>query len=331
MKSVVRTQYGPPNVLSIQDVPEPEPGDYELLIRVAAATVSRTDCGALWGEPYVFRFFVGWPKPRTKATGSDFAGEVIRVGGKVTRYSVGDRIMGFNDHGLGSHCECFCIREDAPLALIPNGVSFSHAAATMEGAHYAINFLRKAPVAPGDRVLVNGATGAIGSAAIALLKAAGAHVTAVCAAPHFAAVTALGAARTIDYTRESFVEQLRGETFPFIFDAVGKSTLGQCRPLLKSDGVYISSELGPYGQNVIFALLAPLLPGPKVRFPVPIDIPHSLSVISGLLADQGWRPLIDREYPIDEVKDAFEYVRSGQKIGNVVLLTSPRSSTTEAA
>lgn len=323
VKSAFRTQYGPPSVLSVQDLPEPQPADHELLIRVHAATVNRTDCGGLWGEPYIFRFFVGWPKPRHKATGSDFAGEVIRVGAKVTRFHVGDRIMGFLDTGLGSHSECLCIRDDAPMSLIPEGVSFVHAAASLEGGHYAINFLRKVAVKAGDRVLVNGATGAIGSAAIPMLKAAGAHVTAVCADTHFAAVTALGADRTIDYTRVSFVEQLRGETFPFIFDAVGKSTIGQCRPLLPRHGVYISSELGPYGQNPLLALAAPILPGPKVCFPLPLDIPHSITVLCGLLTT-GWRPLIDREYPLEEVQEAFTYVRSGQKIGNVVLRMSAR-------
>ena len=319
MKSVFRTEYGTPDVLSVLDLPTPTPGERELLVRVHATTVNRTDCGALAGEPYFFRFFVGWPKPRHQATGTDFAGEVVAVGAKVTRFRTGDRVMGFNGNGLGSHAECLCIREDQPMERIPDGVSFVHAAASLEGAHYAINFLRKASVAAGDRVLLNGATGAIGSAAIPLLKRAGAHVTAVCAEPNFAAVTALGADRTIDYTQGSFVEQLQGEIFPFVFDSVGKSTVGACRSLLSKNGIYVSSELGPYGQNVFFALLAPVLPGPKVLFPVPVDIPHSLTVICELLEKRGWRPLIDRELPIDKIKEAFTYVRSGQKIGNVVL------------
>jgi NADPH:quinone reductase-like Zn-dependent oxidoreductase len=319
MKSTYRTCYGPPDVLSVREVPTPEPGPGEILVRVRAATVNRTDCGVLWGAPYIFRFFVGWPRPRFAATGTDFAGEVVALGEGTSRFALGDRLMGFNDEGLGTHAEYVCLSERRAIAKIPEGVSDENAAASMEGAHYARNFIKAVPLRPGDAVLVNGATGAIGSAAIPLLRHAGANVTAVCAEAHRSAVEALGAERTLDYTHAPFVEQLRGETFAYVFDAVGKSTFAECRPLLQKGGAYLSSELGPWGQNPLFAAVAPLMRGPKVRFPLPTDIPRSLDLVTALLAEGKYEPLIDRRYSLDDVKEAFTYVASGQKIGNVLL------------
>jgi NADPH:quinone reductase-like Zn-dependent oxidoreductase len=322
MRTTHRTAYGPPEILSVREVPIPEPGPREILVRVRATTVNRTDCGALWGRPYVYRFFVGWPRARVPATGTDFAGEVVAAGAGATRFSVGDRVMGFDDNNLGSHAEYLCLSEERPIVPIPEGVSFEMAAASMEGAHYARNFIDKVGLKPGDAVLVNGATGGIGSAAVVLLKRAGANVTATCAEPHRAAVASLGADRTLDYTRAPFTAQLAGERFAFVFDAVGKSTFGACRPLLGESGIYLSSELGPWGQNVILALLAPLMRGPKVRFPVPTSIAKTLALVAPLLASGEYKPLIDRRYALEEIREAFTYVASGQKIGNV-LLTFP--------
>jgi NADPH:quinone reductase-like Zn-dependent oxidoreductase len=308
-------------VLRIAEVPTPEPGDQDLVVRVHATTVNRTDCGALAGAPYVFRFFVGWPSPRHVTTGTDFAGEVTAVGRGVSRFKVGDRVMGFDDNNLGSHAEYVRVPKGRAVVKIPEGVSYEEAAASMEGAHYARNFLRVVPLQAGDPVLVYGATGAIGSAALALLKAADAQITAVCASPHLDMIQRLGAHRVIDYTTRPFVEQLRGERFAFVFDAVGKSTFGVCRALLRDDGAYVSSELGPWGQNLFYALLAPLMRGPKVRFPLPIDIPRSLELVTSLLASGNYRPLIDpNRYTLEGIRDAFAYVASGQKLGNVLLL-----------
>src|SRR5680860_1742180 len=179
MKTTYRTSYGTPDVLSVRDAPVPEPGAGDVLVRVHAATVSRTDCGVLLGRPYVLRFMVGWPRPRHTATGTDFAGEVVATGPGGGRFAVGDRVMGFDDVGLGSHAEYMILPGRQAAALVPEGVDFGVAAASMEGAHYARNFMNKVPLKPGDAVLVYGATGAIGSAAVSLLKEAGAVVTAV--------------------------------------------------------------------------------------------------------------------------------------------------------
>ncbi|MBT9545812.1 MAG: NAD(P)-dependent alcohol dehydrogenase [Candidatus Sericytochromatia bacterium] len=322
MKTSFRTQYGPPSVLSIREMPIPEPKAGELCVRVRAATVNRTDCGVLFGEPYLFRFFVGWPKPRKAATGTDFAGEVVALGSGVTRFAVGDRVMGFDDNNLGSHAEYLCLSAQNALIHIPEGVSFEHAAASIEGAHYARNFISKVTVKAGDKVLVYGATGAIGSAAVALLYHAGVRVTAVCPEAHFAAVKKLGAERTVDFAGGRWLSELKGEQFAHVFDAVGKQTFAVCRPFLANTGAYISSELGPGGQNITYSLLAPLMWGPKVRFPLPMGIPESLELVAGLLAEGKYTPLIDRRFALEEIVKAFEYVSSGQKIGNVLLIPS---------
>ena len=324
MKTTFRTAYGPPDVISVRDVPRPEPRGDEVLVRVHAATVNRTDCAALWGKPYVFRFFVGWPRPRVVATGTDFAGEVVAIGPDVSRFAVGDRIMGFNDNNLGSHAEYLCLSTRNAIVAIPEAVSFETAAASMEGAHYAINFINKVPLKAGDKVLVNGATGAIGSAAVALLADMGVDVTAACPAPYHETVAALGAARLIDSGGESLAAQCAPHSFDFVFDAVGKSTFGACRPLLREHGVYISSELGPGGQNPVLALCAPFMRGPKVKFPVPLDIPGSLATVSQLLARGAYRPLIDRRYALEDIREAFAYVASGRKIGNVLMIPTAR-------
>lgn len=317
MKSSYRDRYGPPEILSIREVEVPRPKDNDLLIRVRSSTVSRTDCGALWGTPFVFRFFVGLPKPRHAATGADFAGVVEAAGRNVQPFRVGDRVFGFNDHGCGSHAQYLTYPAHGAVAHIPEGIGFADAAASLEGAHYAYNFITRGSVSRGSRVLVYGATGAIGSAAVQLLKHFGAHVTAVCATPYLDRVRALGPNRVVDYLREDFTAT--DERYDFVFDAVGKSSFGQCRPLLNARGIYVSSELGPGNENLYLPLTTRLRTGPKVVFPIPVDIPRTIALMRRLLAAGEFRPLIDRTYTLDQLPEAFRYVASGQKIGNVLL------------
>ncbi|MDX2023315.1 MAG: NAD(P)-dependent alcohol dehydrogenase [Deltaproteobacteria bacterium] len=327
MKTVYRTHYGPSHVLSVKDVPIPTPKDNELLVRVRAATVNRTDCSGLSGRPFVYRFFAGFPRPRFVATGTDFAGDVEAVGKSVSHFKVSDRIWGLDDNGLGSHAQYFILNANKPIAKIPEGVSYEHAVASAEGAHYALNFIKKVPLQAGQKVLVNGGTGAIGSAAIQLLKHKGLRVTAVCAGPHMETVRALGAERVIDYLTQDFVEalapQAADDAFDFVFDAVGKSTFGRCKPLMKPGAVYLSSELGPHAQNIWLALAAPVLSPfsarKKVIFPVPFDVKGSLAFMTELLQQGAFVPLIDRRFAMEQIADAFDYVQSGQKIGNVLL------------
>lgn len=320
MRSTYRSAYGPPDVLDVREFPVPHPGPGEVLVRVHAATVSRTDSGVLRGAPYVLRFMAGWPRPRRNTTGTDFAREVVAVGDGAARFEVGDRVMGFNDVGIGSHAEYLILTARDAATRVPAGVDLGVAAASMEGAHYARNFINKVPLKAGDSVLVYGATGAIGSAAVALLEETGAVVTAVCQKRHHAAVEALGAETLLDHTEPDWMSRLGERSFDYVFDAVGKLTLMAFRPVIKATGAYVSSELGPWSQNLFYAMAAPVMRGPKVRFPFPSDIQKTLDLLCPLLESGRYTPLIDRRYDLDHVHEAFEYVESGQKIGNVLLM-----------
>lgn len=317
MKAAVRTQYGPPEVLSVQEIDKPTPGDNEVLIRVHATTVNRTDCGILTGRPFIIRFFTGLRKPRSRVTGCDFAGEVEAVGAGVTAFKAGDRVWGFDDNGIPSHAEYLSFSADKAMTTIPEGISYAEAAASVEGAHYALNFINKVKLQPGSTVLVNGATGAIGSAAVQLLKYYGVEVTAVCDTHNLERVRALGADRVVDYLRDDFTQD--DKQYDFVFDAVGKSSFGKCRRIMKPKGVYISSELGYMSQNPFLALITPLLGGRKVKFPVPLYPKKSILFMQELLEQGKFRPLIDRSYPLEDIAEAFRYVASGKKVGNVMI------------
>lgn len=322
MRAALFHKYGPPSSLKLGEVPLPTPKNGELLVRVRAVTVNRTDCGLTAGKPFINRLVTGLIRPANPIAGSDFAGEVVATGSENSAYKVGDRIFGLNDSGLHSHAEFLCISEKAAISLMPVNASFEEAVACLEGAHYAINFLNKVAVKPGNTVLVNGASGGIGSAMVQLLALTGAKITAVCHREQFPLVKSLGADELIDYSTSDFTQS--PERFHFIFDAVGKSTFGLCKPLLLTGGIYISSELGPYTQNVLFALTTPisaLLPGNKKRvvFPIPTGIRQNVAYIKTLIEAGHFRPVIDKIYAFTDIRMAYEYAASGQKIGNVVV------------
>jgi len=318
MKAAVRSQYGPAEVLSVREVPMPVPRAHEILVKIHAATVSRTDCAMLTGTPFVYRLFIGLWKPKRAITGTDFAGEVAAVGDKVTAFRVGDRVWGFNDNGLSTHAQYATVSEREAIEMIPENVRYQVAAASAEGAHYALNFLNKVHLEAGQRALVNGATGAIGSVLVQLLKHRGLHVTAVCATPNMQQVRHLGADTVMDYTRQDFTRDASGQ-YHFVFDAVGKSTFGRCKHLLYPGGIYISSELGPYTQNLFLPLFTRFFGSKKVVFPIPVNVKRSLQTMRALLEIGKFEPLLDREYALEDISEAFRYAASGQKIGNVVV------------
>jgi NADPH:quinone reductase-like Zn-dependent oxidoreductase len=317
MKAAVHTRYGPPDVVRVVDVPTPVCEDNELLIRVRATTVNRTDCGFRGAKPFFVRVFTGLLRPRVTILGNEFAGDVEAIGPAVTSFALGDRVFGYDDSRWGAHAQYLTIREDASLALIPANLTYSQAAPATEGSHYALADITKARVRVGQSVLVNGATGAIGSAAVQLLASDGVHVTAVCDTAHLELVRGLGAERVIDRTAEDFTQD--EQTYDVVFDAVGKSSFGRCRRLLKPHGVYMSTELGPWGQNPILALVTPLLPGKSVLFPLPRHDQAMMNYFKDLMESGMFRPIIDRSYPLTEIVEAYRYVETGQKIGNVVI------------
>jgi NADPH:quinone reductase-like Zn-dependent oxidoreductase len=323
MKAAVRYTYGPVESIQVLDIPIPEPKSNEIRVKVMATTVNRTDLGVLTGKPYLMRAFAGFPKPSKPVTGTDFAGIVDKVGEGVTEFNLGDRVWGLQDNGAGTHAEFACIPLKTAVMKIPEGVGFEEIVACAEAAHYAYNFLNKVKLEPGNQVLVNGGTGAIGSAAIQLLKSKGISVTAVCHEINVEKVKALGADRVIALEKEDFTKEKI--EYDFVFDAVGKSRFLLCKPILKPNGIYISTELGPNWENITLALTTPILGGKKVIFPLPLDILDSMNHIQNLLLKGEFKPLTDRIFPLDQVREAFAYVASEKKIGNVILQISSDS------
>jgi NADPH:quinone reductase-like Zn-dependent oxidoreductase len=322
MKAAVRTRYGPPEVVRIADVDTPAIGDHEVLVKVHVATVNRTDCGFRAARPFIVRFFSGLIRPRVTVLGTEFAGVVEAVGKGVTSFEVGDRVFGYNEGRFGAHAEYLSIPGDGPLATIPANVTYEEAAPSTEGSHYALACITKAKISSGQHVLVNGATGAIGSAAVQILKSLGAVVTAVCDTEHVELVRGLGADRVIDYTAEDFTKD--EQTYDVVFDAVGKSSFGRCRRLLKPRGFYLSTDLGPLSQNPILALITPLLGGKKAMMPISPKYDQELvRHFKEMIESGAFRPVIDRAYPLDQIVEAYRYVETGRKIGNVVISVDP--------
>lgn len=317
MIAAFRENYCQPAELRVKKIPRPEPADTEILVQVKSCTVNRTDCAVLTAQPAIMRLFLGLFKPRRPVTGTDFAGIVVDHGASVTNFKPGDSVWGFHDEGLSSHAQYLVMDASGSVASMPENVSFERAAAGLEAAHYAHNFISRVMLEAGDRVMVNGATGAIGSALVQFLVAKSVRVTAVANTHNMDRIRALGVEHLYDYLKEDFTTDT-GQ-YKVVFDAVGKSTFGACKHLLQTDGIYISSELGPWLQNPLRALATAWTSGRKVIFPLPSDVPASLHSVGALLSSGEFNPLIDRTYPLEDIADAFTYVASGEKTGNVML------------
>jgi len=315
MKAAIRHKYGSPSTIVVEKTEKPVIQPSEVLVKVHAATVNRTDCANLTAKPFIMRFVLGFFVPKQPVLGTDFAGVVEAVGDNVSHFAIGDRVFGFNDMGAASQATHLSVQA-SDLYHIPESIDFNQAAASLEGAHYAYSFIHKVKLLPGQRVLVNGATGAIGSALLQLLKPFEVHLSATCRAKHKSLVRNLGADEVFAYDEEDVTQS--AHSFDFVFDTVGKTTFGQCKRILTPTGTYISSEMGPYAQNVYL----PLFNGIRKRhvvFPIPFDKKETIPYISKQLNSGVFTPLIDRHYPLEDVSDAYRYVMTGQKVGNVVL------------
>ena len=318
MKIAFRTKYGSPEVLSIKEVEIPTPKDDELLIRVYATTENRSDCHLLSGKPLIMRIFTGLFKPTLSTTGTDFAGQIETIGKNVTSFKTGDRVMGFGGGLLGirSHAQYLILPETKASKIIvniPGNLKYEEAAACLEGAFYAAGISFLDPKA-GQKALVYGAAGAIGSSYVQLLKFYGVYITAVCRDEQTELVKSLGADKVIDYTKNDFTKDT--ERYDFVLDAVGKSSFNKCKVLLKKRGIYMSSG---GVENLFLLLITPLLGGKKVVFKSFKSIKAGLSFIKELIEKGSIRPVIDRMYPIDKIAEAFTYVATGQKTGNVII------------
>ena len=320
MKAIIYTKYGSPDVLKLKEVNKPVPEDNEALIKIVATTVNRTDCATIRAKPFFMRIATGLFKPKKQIPGTEFAGEIEAVGKSVSSLKAGDKVFGFDDQGVGAHAQYISIPEDKVMT-IPDGTTYEQAAASIEGAHYAYNFINKVSLKKGQKVLVNGATGAIGSAAVQLLKYFDVNVTAVCATKNIELVKSLGANRVIDYTKEDFTKD---ETkYNFVFDTVGKSSFFKCKHLLQPGGVYISSDLGYMAQNIFLPLITPfikeIIGNKKTIFPMPVDVRGSVLLIKRLIEQGKFKAVIDRKYPLEQISEAYRYVEKGQKTGNVII------------
>ena len=316
MMAAIRRKYGSPKTIQLEHIDVPVPNDREVLVRVKATTVNRTDCANLTAKPFIMRFVLGLLKPRKSILGTDFAGVVIALGNNVSQFKIKDRVFGFSDMGLQSQAEYLCLSEDI-LNRIPENIDYKMAVASLEGAHYAYTFIHKTNINAGNRVLINGATGAIGSALIQFVKPFDVHITATANTKNIEMVRALGADKIYDYTKEDFTKG--NQKYDFIFDTVGKSTFGKCKPLLHKGGIYISSELGPYGQNIPYALITPVFGGKKVIFPIPYSTEKTIPYIIEQLKKGLFKPVIDNEFPLAEIAKAYTYVIRGEKTGNVLI------------
>lgn len=316
MKATIRRNYCSPEKIKIEEIETPSPKSNEVLVKVHATTINRTDCANLTGKPFIMRFVLGFLKPKQIILGTDFAGMVSKVGTDVTSFKDGDRVFGFFDTGLESQAE-FLITKPENLYPIPNEVDFKQAAASLEGAHYAYTFIHKVNLKPSDRVLINGATGGIGSALLQFVKTFIVEITATSNSKNMDLIKRLGAHHVIDYTKEDITQT--SNQYNYIFDAVGKSTFGKCKPILKEDGVYISSELGPFAQNLFFAISTSIFGKKKVFFPVPYSTKKTIPYIIKMLQSNNYKPIIDKTYSLKEISEAYNYVIKGQKTGNVIL------------
>jgi len=326
MKAIVYTKYGSPDMLRIKEIENPSLQDDEVLIKVHATTVNRTDCAIIRAKPFFMRIVTGLFRPKKQIPGTEFAGEIEVVGKNVSSLKVEDRVFGFDDKGAGSQAQYLTIKEDNVIT-IPDKLLYKQAAASLEGAHYAYNFIKKVDIKKGQHILVNGATGAIGSAAVQLLKYFDVNVTAVCATKNIDLVKSLGADRVIDYTKEDFTND--EQKYDFVFDCVGKSSFFKCKHLLQPGGVYISSDLGTMAQNIflpfVTPLIKPLIEHKKTVAPIPKDIKGSMLLIKNLIEQDKFKAVIDRTFPIEQIVEAYRYVEKGHKIGNVVIMVNHRN------
>jgi NADPH:quinone reductase-like Zn-dependent oxidoreductase len=321
VRAVVHDRYGPPEVLRIEQIERPVPNDDEVLVRIVATTVTRTDTGLRSAEYPISRFVTGLRRPKQRIPGIEFAGVVEHAGATVTEFVAGDEVFGVRS---GAHAEFVCVREKGAIAHKPAGTSFDEAAALCDGPALALACLRKAGSLEGRDLVVYGASGSVGTAAVQLAKHFGARVTAVCDAKSVELVRSLGADVVVDYMREDFTRN--GETYDVVFDAVGKHSFLRARRSLRPGGAFLETDLGFMWHVPPLVLATRWIGSKRVRLGVTKYSKADVLLVKELVEAGEYRPVIDRTYPLEQVVEATRYVETGQKAGNVVLTlngTSP--------
>lgn len=317
MKAAINTEYGSPEVIRIKEIAKPTPKANEVLVKIHAATVNRTDCGFRKPGYLIVYLIAGFFKPRKHILGNELAGEVEAVGKDIKSFKVGDKVFGLSTFHFGTHAEYICMPEKGSITTMPQNMSFEEAAAVCDGLMLGTNLTRNIDFSTPKKILINGATGSIGTACVQLAHFYGAEITAVCDTQGMQLVKLLGADVVIDYTKEDFTKIAK--EYDFVLDAVGKSSFFKCKQLLKPKGVYISTELGYLSQNIFLALFTPLFGGKKVKFPIPTDCKEDIIRFKELIESGNYKAVIDKTYPFEQIVEATKYVETGMKTGNVVI------------
>jgi NADPH:quinone reductase-like Zn-dependent oxidoreductase len=316
VKAAVQDRYGPPEVLRIGDIARPEPAEGRVLVRVIASTVSQTDTHVRGAHPFVWRLVGGFRRPRWPCLGVEFAGVIEEVAPGVSAFSVGDDVFG-QANWFGAHAEFLAVRADGPIAGKPANVSFEEAAAACDGACQALDTLRQAQAGPGSRILIYGASGSLGTAAVQIGKQLGSHVTGVCGPTHVDLVRSLGADEVIDYTREEYTG--RGAIHDAVIDAVGKTTFLRARRALRPGGIFVATDAGPQLESLLMVIPSRFIGSRRVKFAMGRRLAEDVRLFRDLMEGGAYRPVVDRVYPFEAVADAHRYVETWRKAGNVVL------------
>ncbi|MEL6255230.1 MAG: NAD(P)-dependent alcohol dehydrogenase [Bacteroidota bacterium] len=322
MKAVEYDNYGGPQVMKLREVSKPEPQDNEILIRIHATSVTATEATFRKGEPYFSRLFTGIQKPKIKRLGEELSGVIEAVGKDVIKFKVGDEVFGTAGPGFGANAEYICVAEDGVLAFKPENLSHAEAAASVDGFLTALPFLRdQGEIKAGQEVLIYGASGSVGSAAVQVAKYYDAKVTAVCSTANVKLMLEIGADRVVDYKKEDFTQN--GQSYDIIFDAVGKTTFSTCKDSLKDGGIFLEAGMslagfGPVIWTAIFGrkkmrIAATGLRAPHLRL-------KDLELLKELLEARKIKPVIDRSFPLEQIADAHAYVDMGRKKGNLAIV-----------
>ncbi len=322
MKAILHTKYGPPDELQLKEVEKPFPKDNEVLIKIHATTVTTSDCNVrnFTFVPRSFMLFArimfGFKKPKINILGIDLAGKIEEIGKDVKRFKIGDQIFGSPGTKFGAHAEYTCVSEDGALVIKPPHMTYEEAAAISLAGNTALFFIRDlAKIQTGQKILIHGASGAIGTYAVQLAKYYGAEVTGVCSATNAEMVKSLGADKVIDYTKEDFTKS--DERYDVVFDVVGKTTFSQCKGLLKQKGIYLENMLEL--KDVLKMMWTSIIGGKKIKGGVSVESVENLNFFIELFESGKLKPVIDRSYPLEQTAKAFQYVEQGHKKGNVII------------
>lgn len=321
MKAIMARKYGTPDVLQMVEVEKPNPADNEVLVKIHVTTVTATEAVFRQGKPYFSRLFTGLVKPKIKTLGEELAGEIVAVGKDVTNFKVGDQVFGTAGPDFGANAEYLCVSSDEVLALMPEQLSYQEAAGSVDGFLTALPFLRdEGNIREGQKVLINGASGSVGSAAVQIAKYFGTEVTGVCSTRNIDLVKSLGADHVIDYSSEDFTQN--GQSYDIIFDTVGKITFSQSKKSLAPNGVFL--EAGMDMGILWYVLWTSFFGSKKAKIAAtglrpPHERAKDLQLLKELMEAEIIQPVIDRCFPLEQISEAHHYVDTGRKKGNVVI------------